>query len=162
MFYATNSLNFKCSIITIQPFLFFLYSFIYLSEVTSKFIGVVFNFKNSIYHTSYYGIFFSMFYKAIKLIGFYLKLGINQLCSIIKPKNIYFYFYFLTNQNVTSQLIARYLSQKFKKGFSLKKIIYPLKGELRRVSLRGRVKQENYNRFNYSLIYKKNKIQLKN
>jgi hypothetical protein len=162
MFYATNSLNFKGGLITIQPFLFLLYSFIYLSEVTSKFIGIVFNFKNSIYHTSYYGIFYTMFYNAIKLIGIFLKLGINLLCNKIKPKNIYFYFYFITNQNVTSQLIARYLAQKFKKGFSLKKIIYPLKGELRRVSLRGRVKQENYNRSNYSLIEKKNKIQLKN
>lgn len=67
-----------------------------------------------------------------------MKTNINLLCNFIKNTSIFFKYYFITNNNVTIQLIARYIVLKLKKGFSVMKILNPLKRELVRVSKKGR------------------------
>lgn len=111
--------------------------FIYLSKRADKKKGIFFNFRNSIYCNIYYGMFQRLFYKGFEIMTSIFKANITLLDTNMRRENITFNYYFITNDTVSSQLISRYICMKFKRGFTVRRILGPLKRELVRVAKRG-------------------------
>lgn len=147
----------KSKIYNINNFFFFFNTFIYLSKKAYFQAGSYFNFRQGIYGTIYYGIFNMFFYKYFKMFSNFLKKNIQIIFPKLKKNNIYFTYFFIANNNVSSQLISRYIALKLKKGFILRKIVNPLKWELIRVATRHRKKQKPFIIYNYKKMLK-NKI----
>lgn len=123
--------------------------------------GFPFNFKKQIFFNIHQGIYVSYFHPALCLISEFLKINlflINNNTNInIKENidNIKLTYYFLSNDSVTAQFLSRYIVLKLKKGFTIIKILNPLKRELIRVSKKSRGSKLPYS----DIILDKVKIQ---
>jgi hypothetical protein len=71
------------------------------------------------------------------MLSLLLKINIKLLYSLIDKNKIIFTYYFITNNNISSHLIARYIGLKLRRGFTVKKTLNPLKRELIRVAKKG-------------------------
>jgi len=67
----------------------------------------------------------------------FLKINISLLDTNVQKDDMIFTYYFITNDTVSSQLIARYICLKFKRGFTTRRVLGPLKRELVRVAKKG-------------------------
>lgn len=101
--------------------------------------NVYFNLKDALYYSIYFGLFYNGFAYAFKSLIDQLKRSIKLLYNAITVKNLFIYLIFLTNETITTPLISRYIALKLLKGFTIKKIIYPLKKELTRLSVHNRI-----------------------
>jgi hypothetical protein len=109
----------------------------------------------------YVGIAKEFFVDILKLVSMYIKYIITILCNKIQFNNIFLIYYFMTNKNVTSQLISRYIALKLKKNFTLIKTLNPLRRELKRLSKGGRTSKRAYIHYNYKYLFNKNKTKIR-
>jgi len=77
------------------------------------------SFRDGIYFALYnlLGKFF--FFRPLKFVIYYVKYILNFIYSKLNINQITFFFHFMSNLNVTANLISFYLAMKFKKGFNL-------------------------------------------
>jgi hypothetical protein len=124
-----------------------------------------FNFKKHIFYCMSHGIYSIYFKKSFIWMSFFLKIIINIISNLKYVdifNNIKFQYNFLSNLNITSQFLARYIILKIKKGFTIVKALNPLRKELGRVAGYSRKKQMPYlyynmfkNKSNTLKLYKK-------
>jgi hypothetical protein len=86
---------------------------------------------------------------------------LSILDSNLQKDNIVFNYFFISNDTVSSQLVARYVCLKFKRGFSVRRVIGPLKRELVRVAKKGWGTQKPYIIYHYKAMYKNKKNYVK-
>lgn len=148
-----NQLRFQKDRLNIKSFFFMISLYIYASRRANA-AKRRFNFRKSIYISMYVCLAKENFTGTLKLVTFYLKHMITVLCRKIKYDNIFFVYFFMTNQNVTSQLISRYIALKLKKNFSVLKVLNPLKRELNRLSRQTRTSKNAYRYYNYNALFR--------
>jgi hypothetical protein len=86
---------------------------------------------------------------------------LSILSSNLQKDNIVFNYFFISNDTVSSQLVARYVCLKFKRGFTVRRVIGPLKRELVRVAKKGWGTQKPYIIYHYKAMYKNKKNYVK-
>lgn len=142
-FYKANLVNLKDGGMThIYSFFYLMRLFIHFSyESKNKKTTKLFNLRDTIYRIIYYSVFRSHIYPIFVIITKYFKLIFTLFLNKKFDKDtISIAYYMITNNTVTSQLIASYIALKLSRNVYIKKILTPLKFELARVSRDTRAK----------------------
>ena len=136
-----------------SSFFFLFQVFISLTKMVKKLI-VKKNFRDGIYYSLYNLLGKYFFFRPLKIVIKYIKYILNLINDKIDYKKISFYFNFMSNLNVTANLISFYLAMKFKKGFNLFGAINPLKNELARLNFKNKQNKNPYTLYNYKLLFR--------
>ena len=89
----------------------------------------------------------------------YIKSLFNLINNRIKVKDTFFYFYFMSNNNITSKLLSRYLAIKLKRNFNVFFAVSPIKRELLRLSYRARSnKKQAFKLYDFNVLFSKKKV----
>ena len=113
------------------------------------------NFRDGIYISLYNLLGKYFFFRPLKFVIYYIKYILNIINYQFNINNISFLFHFMSNLNVTANLISFYLAMKFKKGFTLFGATNPLKNELSRLHFKNKQNKEPYALYNYKSLFKK-------
>jgi hypothetical protein len=149
-----NTLKKLMNIKNKTSFFFLFQAFISLNRMVST-LKFKKNFRDGIYLSLYslLGKFF--FFRPFKLVINYIKYILNLVNSTINVKKTSFIFHFMSNLNVTANLISFYLAMKFKKGFTLFGATNPLKNELSRLNFKNKQNKDPYKLQNYRAMFSK-------
>ena len=128
--------------------------FISLTKMVKN-IRVKKNFRDGIYFSLYNLLGKYFFFRPLKLVIKYIKYILNLINSQIEHKKFSFFFNFMSNLNVTANLISFYLAMKFKKGFNLFGATNPLKNELARLNFKNKQNKNPYILYNYKMLFRK-------
>jgi len=128
--------------------------FISLTKMVKN-IRVKKNFRDGIYFSLYNLLGKYFFFRPLKLVIKYIKYILNLINSQIGHKKFSFFFNFMSNLNVTANLISFYLAMKFKKGFNLFGATNPLKNELARLNFKNKQNKNPYILYNYKMLFRK-------
>ena len=135
-------------------FYFLFQVFISLTKMVKN-IRVKKNFRDGIYFSLYNLLGKYFFFRPLKLVIKYIKYILNLINSQIEHKKFSFFFNFMSNLNVTANLISFYLAMKFKKGFNLFGATNPLKNELARLNFKNKQNKNPYILYNYKMLFRK-------
>ena len=142
-------------------FYFLLQAFISLNRMVSN-LKFKKNFRDGIYLSLYNLLGKFYFFRPLKLVINYVKYILNLVNSSINVKKTNFIFHFMSNLNVTANLISFYLAMKFKKGFNLFGATNPLRFELARLNFKNKQNKDPYTLYNYRAMFSKKINRYKN
>lgn len=160
--YMEFSKKIKKTFTNIKLFYYLFNHFIYGCNMFSKFIKSkkqYINLKNLLYFILYANLGYNGFFRLFYNISVFFKFSFNIIFSNkINYDQLEFFYYFISNKNVTSYLISRYIAVKLQKNFSLLKTLNPLRKELKFLYKRTIKKQKPFWFWHYKFLLINKKI----
>jgi len=119
------------------------------------------NIRELLYFIIYTSIGYKSFFKVFNELTIFFKYFFSIFLYKIDINNVFFIYYFMSNKNVTTHLISKYIGVRLQKNFTLLKTLNPLRKELKRVYSDVVKDQKIFTIYNYKYLYFKKKIQYK-
>jgi len=145
-------------------FFYYMYIFIFLCKDFSKnklhnkdFVNI----RELLYFIIYTSIGYKSFFKVFNELTIFFKYFFSIFLYKIEINNVFFIYYFMSNKNVTTHLISKYIGVRLQKNFTLLKTLNPLRRELKRVYRDVVMDQKIFTIYNYKYLYYRKKFQYK-
>jgi hypothetical protein len=119
------------------------------------------NIRDLLYFIIYNNIGYNAFFRVFQELTTFFKYFFSIFLYKMEINQIIFIYYFMSNQNVTTHLISRYIGIRLQKNFTLLKTLNPLRRELKKLYKYVVQDQKVFTIYNYKYLYSRKKIQYK-
>lgn len=145
-------------------FYYYMYKFIYICKHFTKHKlkkSDYLNIRDLLYFIIYNNIGYNAFFRVFTELTTFFKYFFSIFLYKMEVNKVTFLYYFMSNLNVTTHLISRYIGIRLQKNFTLLKTLNPLRRELKKLYKYSVQDQKIFSIYNYKYLYSQRKIQYK-